>query len=191
MRRIRKQSAGLLSRRLVSPQVAEHDLEAVAPLGTPLVVFHRLLFRRPAGDADVCASVFKSLSTLICFMTLIRKQPIGLGQAARKRCRTGAAACLACGRELRDQETIQWTVSPETRIGRPVASETACSLVFMPPVVCRICRLLPPFCTQAGSRAMHLEIGGIDHDRLARHSRRPDPSWSGRTPLSLHRFQRF
>src|SRR3546814_15054318 len=52
-------------------------------------------------------------------------------------------------------------------IGRPFASVTACSLVFMPPFVRPIRRPGPPFLPKAGCRAVRFEIGRVDHDRLA------------------------
>ena len=50
--------------------------------------------------------------------------------------------------------------------GRPFASATACSLVFMPPLVRPIKRPRSPFYPQARCRAVRLQIGRIDHHRL-------------------------
>ena len=51
-------------------------------------------------------------------------------------------------------------------IGRPWASATACSLVFMSPLGRPIWRPRPLFHPKARRRAMCLEICRVDHDRL-------------------------
>jgi hypothetical protein len=54
----------------------------------------------------------------------------------------------------------------KNRLGRPLASATACSLVFIPPLVRLIWSPRPLFHAQARRRAVCLEVGCIDHDGL-------------------------
>lgn len=51
-------------------------------------------------------------------------------------------------------------------MGLPLASVTACSFEFSPPLVRPTRWLHPPFATQAGRRTMGFQVGRVDHDRL-------------------------
>ena len=52
-----------------------------------------IFFLRDFGrDTDVCSFAFGGLSQPVRIIAPIRKQPIGLGQVAQQRCRTGVVA---------------------------------------------------------------------------------------------------
>ena len=55
--------------------------------------------------------------------------------------------------------------------GRPSASVTACSLVFMPPLVRPMRRPMPLLNPQARCRAVCFQVSRVDHDRLGRGAR--------------------
>src|SRR5690606_16508734 len=84
-------------------QPPEHDLDVVAAFVAPLVVFHRLLARLSAWDADLYPLVFQRFSEPIGIIAPVSKQPPCLRQAAQQRRRAGVITDLAGGHEEPDR----------------------------------------------------------------------------------------
>lgn len=112
-------------------QTAEHDLDAAARPVAALVVSDRLIARSAARDAGLDALGFQGVPEPIGVITTVAKQPCAFGRSSSK-----AAApvySLTCPAVMKKLN------------GRPSASLTACSLVFMPPFVWPIRRPRSPF----------------------------------------------
>ena len=130
--------------------------------------------RLPARDAGLYPLVFPRISEPACIIAPVCQKPVRRRQATQKGGCARVVADLACGPAVM-----------RSRIGRPSASATACSLVFMPPLVRPIRRPLwspdPPFST-AGWSPCDVPSGRWRRSSpsSARSPRRPGHPSSGR-----------
>lgn len=90
MRRIRKQSDGLFSRRLASPADDLHDLDAVAAF----VVFDGFASGLPARDTGLDPLALQGFAEPTRIAAPAGEQPADLWQTAQERRRAGAVADL-------------------------------------------------------------------------------------------------
>lgn len=88
-------------------QAAEHDLDAVAALVAPLVVFDRLLAVLPAGNAYPYPLVFQRFSEPFGIIPSVRKHPASLWQAAQQGRCSGVVAHLPGRHEELDRASFR------------------------------------------------------------------------------------
>jgi hypothetical protein len=78
-------------------RAAEHDLDAVAVLGSALVMIDGTTARLSAGDAGLYPFVFQRISETVGIVDPVSQQPFCLRQAAQQSGCTRAIADLTCG----------------------------------------------------------------------------------------------
>jgi hypothetical protein len=80
-------------------QAAAHDLDAVAALGSALVMLGGTTARLPAGGAGLYPFVFQRISETVGIVDPVSQQPFCLRQAAQQSGCTRVIADLTCGHE--------------------------------------------------------------------------------------------
>ncbi len=138
-------------------QLAEHDLDAVAATISSLVVADSFAGRLPTGDAGRYPIVFQRTSQPVGVVTPICDHLVGSRQAAQQGGAPGVMANVTCGHEELQltafcvDESAQHAVQPALLRGRSSARSDPQIPIIWP---------------QAGSYAVHLQIGQVYHDGL-------------------------